>query len=232
LEATGLLGTSREYFSRSAIHHNAVTWGMAGPDSSPAAPVVRQPDRYLGRVHEETFRAGAIGLKIHLYQLRLAQRLGLLAGVADLFPPGTDQPRLVRTQRRDVVAQAVSALIADTTRVYYQWVGTAAGVSVGYEHDRVAEPTYDRAEIARRVREIEEDERAWDDEIAACGIACERFWYEKLSDEYPTELRRAMRFVGLPDHVPVPPPQLVRQTGGVNKDFIGRYRRDLDLDRS
>jgi trehalose 2-sulfotransferase len=226
LEATGFLGTSVEYFSRGAIHRHAMAWGLAAPGSNLASPLVRDPGNYRIRVYQECFGVGRGGLKIHLYQLRLARDLGMLVTLHDLFPAGASQPRLLRTRRQDVVAQAVSGHIADATRVYSQWVGTQPRVSVGYENADVAAPRYDYAEIARRCAEIREHEVAWDDEINESGLVCETIWYEELATDYPSALRRAMETLGLSPDVLVPSPKLIRQATAVNADFVRRFLRD------
>lgn len=120
LEATGLLGTSREYFSRSAIHHNAVAWDLAADWSTPERPRPSQPREYVARVLEETFDGSRGGHKIHWYQFEAARALRLLDDLRNLVPAGTQPPVLLRTRRRDVAAQAVSAHIADSTREYYR----------------------------------------------------------------------------------------------------------------
>jgi LPS sulfotransferase NodH len=195
--------------------------GVAGErfhrDELPASSS-RRPGKYLERCAADARGTGSFGLKLHWDQLE--PFLGLLRGLrgapggdAELIAAVFPQPHYVRLRRADAVAQAVSWWKARTSGA---WLG-------GREATR--EPVFDFEGIDERVRRTREQDAAWDGWLAANGVEALQLTYEQVAADPAGCARRTLRFLGVevPDDLAVTP-QTLRQSDGVNEDWIRRYR--------
>jgi len=230
LTATGVLGEPDEYFSRAATHHNLGRWGIRDPSSTPQTPKAIQGADYLARVRAAATIDGVLGLTIHWYQYLCQRNLGLLTDMLEVFPPSVRASvKIVHLVRQDRLGQAISRVIADATRVYYIRRGEPVAVAQGYEDHLRAEPSYDTQVLDDIISMNDVDNQQWRSWITQRGLEHLTVYYEDLCGAYGRTVREVMNFLGAHPHVPVPPPQLVRQSSSLNEAFRQRYLLERTL---
>jgi len=206
LTRTGALGAPEEYFTPSLVDFLIAAGRFPDVDAYVADLMARR-----------TAPTGVFGFKAHLDQYRY-----LLARARR--PLGIPL-RVVRLDRRDRVAQAVSHIIAVETGV---WTGPA---------DAGPRPAYDFARIARGVALFRGGRRAWDQVFAAARYAPLAVEYEDLVADPERVVARILGFMGVAaDAAAAPAIALTeRGAGPLNAEWIARFRaeaaaRGLDPD--
>jgi LPS sulfotransferase NodH len=225
LEATGVLGNPREYFSRAGVHHHLGEWGARQPDSTSVIPSWTPGFDYLRRVRVEAAIDGVLGLKVHWYQIKWFTAAGLFEDILEVYPPQVPVS-FVLLRRRDKLSQAISTVIANSTRRYYRKPGQPPAASTWYESENIIEPCYDYERIRGIVVELEEHERSWCRFFARHRLTYRTMLYEDLCTDYRTTLRQVMDYLGADSSVRVPPPQLVKQATPLNERFRQQYLAD------
>jgi LPS sulfotransferase NodH len=127
-----------------------------------------------------------------------------------------DDLKLVYVTRPDKVAQAVSLWTAVQTQSWRAGRGTPA-----------AEARYAFAGVDHLVRQLEEQDAAWRDWLAATGRAAHAVAYDALASDPAGAIGDVLRFLGLPaDDVPAPATE--RQGDGRSAEWADRYRRETE----
>jgi LPS sulfotransferase NodH len=202
LAATELAGAPTEYLDRNQMEGFQREWNVAGLDE------------YLDALRDrKTSPNGVFGLKAHFHQLR--DELGGRDLDADF--PGL---RLVYIRRRDHVRQAVSWARAIQTG---QWAS---------DHPvRHAEPSFDGAEIARLMAQIEREEQHWERFFAARGEQPLRIDYEEMVQALAPAVREVLGLIGVavPHDFEPPPPSIAKQADELSEEWVRRFRERLAL---
>jgi LPS sulfotransferase NodH len=123
----------------------------------------------------------------------------------------------VRMRRRDRVAQAISWSLAEQTGI---WAGPGATAGA------CVPPEYERDRIAACLHRLEDEDRAWDRFVAACGAEPIDVIYEDLARDIGSATMRVLRAIG------VPPPDpfycradVERQADATSREWADRYAR-------
>ncbi|MFF8641141.1 Stf0 family sulfotransferase [Streptomyces sp. NPDC015345] len=218
-------GDPQEWFSRALIHHHAGEWGMRGACSTVQAPDLHSPAEYLDAVGVGARVDGILSVKVHWHQYQwVQQRFG--ADPLQIFGD-TTRPAAVRIYRKDLVGQAVSSLIADTTHVFFQRKGEEPSVSFEYEGtDRSETVVYDFYEILRRVIRFAEDEEHWSRFVADRGLRSVSVAYESLVEDLTGTVRGVLDHLGIAARSE-PASSLAKQATERNQEFSERFRAEL-----
>jgi LPS sulfotransferase NodH len=129
---------------------------------------------------------GVFGVKSDWWRFQQARQLGLLSQVLD-------EPELVVfLRRRDLVAQAVSAVLAAGSGVWH--AHEVLQQDLDPWHQAVA---YDRAAIERQARAILDEEFYWTDFIRRSGVAVLRLDYEEVAADVDGAVGRIAGALGL-----------------------------------
>lgn len=121
--------------------------------------------------------------------------------------------RFVHLRRRDVVGQAVSWARAEQT-AYWQ-----------HGDDPQGEPRLDLHQVGRLVRQIEQDNDAWESWFAAQAVDPLTIEYESVSSDPGSNVRAVLAWIGgTPPAGWVPGSPHQRQADGLNADWARRYR--------
>jgi trehalose 2-sulfotransferase len=164
---TEVAGAPTEFFDQEQVNGFCDRWGVATFAD------------YVGELlARKTGPNGVFGIKVHWGQLE--STLGA-ADPAGLFPG----LRYVHMRREDRLRQAVSWVRALQTN---QWAST---------HDVRGEPAFDRAEIARYLRQIEDEEDRWEEFFARHGIAPHQVVYEQLVKAPHDTVDDVLRYLGV-----------------------------------
>jgi len=162
-----------------------------------------------------------LGIKLHwdqvellLYLLRLRRGLGS-ATDAEVLEAVFPDPHFVWMTRDDSLAQAVS-----------WWKSMTTGRWVDREQP-LAEPRYDAAGIAGRLRRVEADNRSWRRWFDANEIDPLRLTYEQLAADPSVQARRVLEFVGVevPRDFSASPGTAVH-SDATNREWIERFRAE------
>ncbi|MFD7093305.1 Stf0 family sulfotransferase [Streptomyces xanthophaeus] len=218
-------GDPQEWFSRALIHHHAGEWGMRGASSTAQSPALHSPVAYLDAVAARARFEGVLSVKVHWHQYRSVQQR---FGVDPLQVFGDHaRPAAVRIYRKDLVGQAVSSLIADTTHVFFQRKGEEPSVSFEYEGSERSETVvYDFHGILRRVIRFAEDEEHWSRFVADRGLRSVGVAYESLVEDLAGTVRGVLDHLGIAARSE-PASSLAKQATELNQEFCERFRADL-----
>ncbi|MGE4653001.1 MAG: Stf0 family sulfotransferase [Myxococcota bacterium] len=215
---TGLAGAPKEYFNPVQLRDWELRFGaprsrllqraLRGPGLALVGRRGWTPERL--RAHWLRVRAhrsaasGWCGLKLHRHH---RERLFGAEKLEDLL----GEIRWIRITRRDRLAQAVSWSRALRT-------GRFASHQRGW-----LPPLYRRRHIEACLRALEEQEAAWDAELAGCEVLS--LVYEDLVADWPQGLRAVLCWLSLPgaDAVELPEPALPRQADARTARWIDRF---------
>lgn len=222
LDSTRIAGHPESYFRQPDEHEWAARWGIV--DSSDGtfsyADYVKAAIA-AGSTDNGVFAARIMWGTLDEVIAKLTPVYPDLAGSAvGLLNRAFGRTRFVYLLRGDVVAQAVSLLRAEQTNVWFET-----------EQDRQEperEPIFDFDLIRKRVRLIEEHNRAWREWFASAGIRPYPVWYEEL-DAAPVHVAHGvLDFLGL--ELPADREVMVqhkRLADKINAQWIDRYRQAL-----
>lgn len=222
LAATGAAGRPESFFRRQDQGSYAVRWGIA------ASPEERFS---YGDFVRAALAAGRTGNGVFAARVMRGTLGEILGGLGTLYPDlaGDDgalleralgRLRFVYLRRDDVVAQAVSLLRAEQTSLWHAPV-------TGGRAEPAGEPRYDAGELRRRVREIEQDNAAWQQWFASRGVAPWPVTYEELAADPAGITRGVLDFLG----IDLPPGQELtapcrRLADDLTTEWIARYRAE------
>lgn len=198
LTESGAFGVPLEYLNRSNLCH----WQARFRTANEARIMARL-------IRLRTSPSGWFGLKAHWGQFGQQRQGPMLAALGSI-------ERAIWIYRRDLLAQAVSFVIADQTG---QWISGAA---------RQGTPVYDGAAIAAAARHIRFGNQRW------AGFFAENFgspmWevvYEDLLANPAGELAQVAAFLDSgADTLPAPSERTRKQGNGLNDDWAARFRAE------
>ncbi|MET7337593.1 Stf0 family sulfotransferase [Nonomuraea sp. NPDC005650] len=216
LESTGVAGRPQAYFREPGEPMWAGRWGLpstAGYDEYVRAALA------AGRTDNGVFGAKLMWGTLDLVVDRLgAVHPGLAGHDVELLERAFGRTRFVYLWRDDVLAQAVSWLRAEQTRL---WEADGEAEPGGHA------PGYDAAGIEELVERIGEHNAAWERWFASCGVQPHRVRYEDLDADQTGVTRGILAFLGLdlPEGRKIAPSHR-RQSDELNAAWIERYSRE------
>jgi trehalose 2-sulfotransferase len=227
LRETGLARQPRQYFEDPSVQDIA---GRLAP-TVPGRP--EQPGEFEAWFRYVLQRAttgnGVFGAKMmwnYFDEFRL--RMGGLPGLADLssFNERLDVvfPRLkiIFIRRRDKVAQAVSLWKAIQTQ---QW-RTESGSDDDRDDEETPRAVYDYRAIEHLLNALHRWDARWEDWFHATGREPIRVIYEEFATTRAATIGRVLDALG------VDPPEgqksMKRQSDGLSKDWVARFRADSE----
>jgi hypothetical protein len=125
-------------------------------------------------------------------------------------------------RRDDKSRQAISYALAATTQQWWRIDGQASSApSERYPN----EPVFDAQAIARREQRFVANDRNWQDFFSEAGIEPLVIRYEELASEFPSAIRKVLRWLEVPtaDSVDLAAPRLRRQSNERNEEWLARY---------
>ena len=130
----------------------------------------------------------------------------------------------VYLRREDIVAQAVSLLIAEQTQLWHQTEERPGAMA--------AEPSYNFEAIKERVQALQADNRAWEAWFTANGVMPHRVVYSDLERRPEAAIQGILNHLGvaLPRSITISTPD-IRLAREINRQWISRYQREDDGDR-
>jgi trehalose 2-sulfotransferase len=201
LAGTMLAGVPHEYLRQDLIERLKESWGVE---------LATFDDYLVELARRKTSPNGVFGLKAlwNQYTLTIGDR-----DPTGLFP----NPAFIHLRREDRVRQAVS---------WTKALKTGSWLSVIPEDRR--EPEFDRAQIERIVRRIEEGEAGWERVFERHGISPYRLTYEEVAADPARKARDVLDFVGveLPTGFEIQRPVLERQADRLSDEWVARYRTE------
>ena len=165
LDSTGVAGHPESWFRRQGQREFAVGWGIADPsDGTFGYASYFQAAVAAGSTANGVFAARIMWGTMDEVTAHLAPVYpGHAGSAAGLLNAAFGRTRFVYLRRGDVVAQAVSLLRAEQTGVWFE--------TADERQEPAAEPGFDFAQVRELVRQIEEDNAAWEAWFAAGGAS-------------------------------------------------------------
>jgi LPS sulfotransferase NodH len=191
LDSTGAAGHPESWFRRQDEREFAARWGIADPSGgtfgyagyfrAAVAAGSTANGVFAARIMWETMDEVTAHLA-PVYRDHSGSASGLLTAAFG-------RVRFVYLRRGDVVAQAVSRLRAEQTGV---WSPTT-----DERQEATADPSFDFGQVRELVRQIEDDNAAWEAWFAAEGIRPYRVLYEELDANPGDVASGVLSFLGL-----------------------------------
>jgi LPS sulfotransferase NodH len=224
IEATGCLGTPREYFDADAGKERwwVERLGITGPEN------------YIEKVIARGSTSNGVwGLKLHWYQIPdLINRFVASPASHLQHRPNLTFVDCLKTRFRDIdyvwlrrenkVAQAISWCRAMKTGVWH--VRPKAEVPAATPNLQ-----FDFDEIDRQVQEFVDADRGWYEFFRAHRIRVLVVVYEhflKTREDYANTMRQVIQYLGVdPDTVPIRPPPFRQQSDALSIEWEAEYRR-------
>lgn len=200
LASTGVMGNPREAFNHPEVIDVAQRVGLRS---------LRGYARHIMRT--TTTPNGVFGVKLGAGQLMYLRREGIVPSIIR-------DPAFVYVTRRDIVAQAISFVIAtQTSRWTSEWSGNGA------------EPSYDPAAILASLRWICESQSMFEYYFALHRIRPLRYVYEDLETRLPDVIGEIAETLGLAARPTVALERIAlrRQRTLVNEEFKARFLREV-----
>jgi len=191
LDSAGVAGHPESWFRRQDEQAFAARWGIADPlDGAFDYASYLRAATAAGSTANGVFAARVMWGTMDEVTARLAPAYPGHAGSAvGLLSAAFGRTRFVYLRRGDVVAQAVSLLRAEQTGV---WLETA-----DERQEPTAQPGFDFGQVRDLVRQIEEDNAAWEAWFTAEGIRPYQVLYEDLDDDPVGIASGVLGFLGL-----------------------------------
>jgi len=221
LKATGVAGVPESYFRRQDLHRWAKRWGVSRPDGAFDFKQYVQEAIKAGQSDN-----GVFGARIMWGTLdELTQELRTTSPAATdskLIQHTFGHTKYIHIRRNDVVAQAVSRLIAEQTQIWHQLKGEPP---IGAKNN----PHYDFDALHRYVREAQEQVQAWEDWFRRNDLHPYQISYSQLDENPDAVILEILEFLGLalpPELVPIQASNK-RLANEINEQWIARYHVDL-----
>jgi LPS sulfotransferase NodH len=227
LDSTGVAGHPESWFRRQGEREFAASWGIADPSSGAFDYASYfQAAVAAGSTANGVFAARVMWGTMDEVTAHLAPVYpGHAGSAAGLLNAAFGRTRFVHLRRGDVVAQAVSLLRAEQTGVWFE--------TAGERQEPAAEPCFDFGQARDLVRQIEQDNAAWEAWFAAEGIRPHRVLYEDLDDDPVGIASGVLGFLGLD----LPAGRVItvrhkRLADELNAQWADSYRHREALERS
>jgi trehalose 2-sulfotransferase len=224
LDSSGVAGHPESYFRLPSEQEYADRWGIvSSPDGA-----FSYADYVRAAIAEGTTGNGVFAARIMWGTLdELIAKLGPLypdeAGSdLDLLTRAFGRTRFVYLRRGDVLAQAVSRLRAEQTNVWHEETGQD-------QHEPEQEPRFDFGQLDELVRQIQDDNAAWQRWFASVGVRPCLVRYEGLAAAPVSVALGVLDFLGL--EVPAGRQLQVRHkrlADDLSAQWIDRYRREQE----
>jgi LPS sulfotransferase NodH len=195
LKSTGRFVGFDEMLNDTVIRHLAPQYGVSTL-SAYIEKVLSQQVKYAGQVW---------GVKAGSAQLAMLLRYGIIANIL--------RPSVIRVRRRDIVAQAISMMIAEQTR---QWT------SLDEKSD--TETQYDGQRIVHHIRSISNSYALLDQVVATVGLPVFDIVYEEFLDR-PHDIVSdlGLKLIGQSVVPQMDKLQLTPQRNDINIEFRNRF---------
>ena len=213
LRDTRRAGMPKQFFLPKAESHYAAKLGI-DPEADYAAYV-------RGIVNTKTTPNEVFGFKLmswyledFLARLRDAHVFGN-SGDLELLLSAFPRLRFVRIVRRHKLRQALSTARALQTGLWKVQKGKSI----------LREPQFDPDLIEQSLHEAERQDKLWDDFFGRIGIEPFEVEYEKLCQDYETNVRAVLSFltIKLPNGARVGPPVTTRQADEISRTWEERF---------
>ena len=191
LDSTGVAGHPESWFRRQDEQEFADRWGIAGPSNGTFdyAGDFRAASA-AGSTANGLFAARIMWGTMDEVTAHLAAAYpGHAGSAAGLLSAAFGRTRFVYLRRGDVVAQAVSLLRAEQTGVWFE--------TADERREPTAEPGFDFGQVRDLVRQIDNENAAWEEWFTAEGIRPHRVLYEELDDDPVGVASGVLGFLGL-----------------------------------
>lgn len=223
LSRTGDAGAPASYLRPASIARYATEWRLAaGADT--------WDERYLRAIRHHS--AGASGCPA--LRIMWSDMPAVLDRLRAIDPEqSSDKARIrhllgvehfVHLRRADLVAQAVSLVLADQTGL---WHMNASG-SVREVAPGGGEPVYDQHRIATELQKLQDEAEGWEAWFGSQTISPVRLAYEDLAADPAKVLQDVLEAIGRPVRRPLPDPGTARLANHINDDWASRFRRETD----
>jgi trehalose 2-sulfotransferase len=219
LDSTGVAGHPESWFRRQDELEFAARWGIAdASEGTFGYPDYFRAAAAAGSTANGVFAARIMWGTIDEVTAHLAPVYPGHAGSAvGLLSAAFGRTRFVYLRRGDVVAQAVSLLRAEQTGVWFE--------TADERHEPTAEPGFDFGQARDLVRQIENENAAWEAWFTAERIQPYRVLYEELDADPVGIAAGVLSFLGLD----LPPGREItvrhkRLADGLNARWIESYR--------
>ncbi|MES0833706.1 Stf0 family sulfotransferase [Nocardiopsis tropica] len=240
LHATGQAGEPAEWYGTSSLHENLAAQELAHPDSRPEAPRATDWAAYQRALLGRTGSGNRFGVKVFLYHLEPLLKSGQMASPVDLLPDGyRDDVRIITVSRRDVVAQAVSMIIASRTGIFVDVPGVAPRrvpttttwwregppAALVTNPEELTADLFDSAEVHQLITAIRRHHSTWSDWLADTRFPTLSVTYEDLVDRRESVLSSTFELLGIHTRAAEftdPGPR--RQATALNDELAARYR--------
>lgn len=219
LKATGVAGIPQSYFRKQDLRRWAKLWGISSENGIfdfneyvRAAIRAGQSDNgiFAARIMWET-------LDELMRELRAAS-----SDVKDseLIEQTFGRTKFLHIRRDDVVAQAVSRLIAEQTQVWHQLESKPQMAAKN-------SPDYDFIALQLHVQEAKEHLQAWEDWFRLNDLHPYKISYAQIDENPVSVISGVLEFLGLelPELVSIQAPNK-RLANEVNEQWIARYHAE------
>lgn len=221
LKSTGVAGIPESYFREQDLHRWAKLWGIYSQDRT---FVYKEYVRAAIRAGQS--KNGIFAARIMWETLdELTQKLrtassDLVAQDSELIQQTFGFTKFLHIRRDDLVAQAVSRLIAEQTQVWHQLEGEPPVISKN-------KPEYDYNALRRYVHEAKAHQQAWEDWFGFNAINPHRISYAQLDENPETVIAGVLDFLDLvtPGWVSIQAPNK-RLANELNEQWIARYHSE------
>lgn len=225
LNQTGLAGAPASYLRPASVAEYSAEWGVPAGKGA-------WDERYLEAVrHHSADGSGRPALRIMWSDMP-----AVLERLQALDPkPASDKARVqhllgiehfVHLRRDDLVAQAVSLVLANQTGLWHKNAdGSVRGIVRGG-----GEPVYDEGQIAAELQMLEGEADGWEAWFRSQSISPLRVAYEELAHDPPNILKAVLESIGRPVRPPLPDPGTARLATRVNDEWASRFRGKTGAD--
>jgi trehalose 2-sulfotransferase len=191
LDSTGVAGHPESWFRRQGEQEFADRWGIADPSNGTLGYTgYFQSAVAAGSTANGVFAARIMWGTMDEVTAHLAPVYpGHAGSAAGLLSAAFGRTRFVYLRRRDVVAQAVSLLRAEQTGVWFE--------TADERQEPTAEPGFDFGQARDLVRQIANENAAWEEWFTAEAIQPYRVLYEDLDDDPVGIASGVLGFLGL-----------------------------------
>ena len=221
LSRTGDAGAPASYLRPASIARYATEWRVA-------VAAETWDERYLRAIREHS--AGASGCPA--LRIMWSDMPAVLDRLKAIDPArASDKARIrhllgvehfVYLRRADLVAQAVSLVLADQTGLWHKNVdGSVRELAPGG-----GEPVYDQDRIATELQNLEGEADGWEAWFESQSISPVRLAYEDLAADPAKALQDVMHAVGRPVRRPTPDPGTARLATHLNDEWASRFCRE------
>lgn len=214
LYKTQLAGDPIEYFNRYLLELERFRTGRSG---------LTYQDFLSDMERRRTSPNGIFGMQLHYSQFLKAFSARQATSVMSTFIRNFD--KLIWVRRRDRLRQAVSFVIAKRKRA---WSSEDVEDETFLDSMKVSP-----MEILGALSIVCQNDLGWERCIKAMNLDVHEIWYEDVASDYEAQCSAVLEHIGIADLVEdVPPPQISRQTSGLNERLISDIYAYLGVDLS